>query len=137
MKVIDRLFELQECEMGTKAGMPGSRNAIEQLRKEIPTPILAHYERLTVRGKRGVALVRNGVCTGCQMRLATGVSAAILRDEDIAMCDNCARYLLLDKRPPEAEAAPAKRPTRRRRKTAAEDGKVAAAEKAPSQEAPV
>ena len=77
--------------------------------------ILGHYDRLKSRGKKSVALVRHGVCTGCQMRLASGVYAALLRDEDIAMCDTCARYLLLVRElPPVAEPPAVARPAAKR-----------------------
>lgn len=115
MKVIERLFELQELQMGPRAGAPEHQPVIEALRKEIPVPILTHFERLTARGKKGVALVRHGVCSGCQMHLATGVHAALLRDDDIAMCDSCARYLLLaPDLPPVTPPEPVKKPTARR-----------------------
>jgi len=124
MKVIETLLELQEMELGPKAGLPESRPIIETLRKTIPEPILAHYDRLIARGKKGVALVRRGVCSGCQMKLATGVHASLLRDEDIAMCDSCARYLIVapDVPPPE-QMPPAKKPSakRTRRKTPPKD----------------
>lgn len=109
--------------MGPKVEVPGSCSIIDALCKEVPEPILAHYDRLRARGKKGVALVRHGVCSGCQMRLATGVHAALLRDEDIAMCDNCARYLLVapELPPPTPEPPPKKAPVRRRRRKAAPD----------------
>jgi hypothetical protein len=103
MKVIQRLYELQGLEMGPKAELPETRHLAKAIRKEIPEQVLAHYDRLRARDKKGVALVRHGVCTGCQLKLASGVYAHLLRDEDIAMCDSCARYLLLAS----DEAAPA------------------------------
>lgn len=117
MKVIELLFELQQLEMGPQAESPAGRQSIKQLRQEIPDPILGHYDRLVARGKKGVALVRHGVCTGCQMKLASGVYATLARDEDITMCDSCARYLLLEKvpAPPKAVPAPAKRSSKRGR----------------------
>jgi hypothetical protein len=119
MKAIERLLELQGLEMGPKAGAPDSRASIEALRKEIPAPILAHYDRLRARDKKGVALVRNRVCTGCMMGIASGPYAALLRDDDISMCDNCARYLILAPEPPAEPAAspkPDKPAPRRKRK---------------------
>lgn len=95
MKTIQRLFELQELEMGPKAEAPEARRAAETVRKDIPETILAHYDRLRLRGKKGVAIVRHSVCTGCQMKLASGVYAKLLRDDDIGICDTCGRYLLL------------------------------------------
>ena len=120
MKVIERLLELQELELGPRAGATENRPTVEALRKDIPEPILAHYDRLTARGKKGVALVRHGVCSGCQMVLATGVHAALLRDDDIATCDNCARYLLIaPDLPAPAPAPPPKKPAARRRRRGA------------------
>lgn len=117
--------------MGPAAGLPETQRTVESLRKHVPEPILAHYDRLRVRGKKGVALVRHGVCSGCQMKLATGVHASLLRNEDIAMCDSCARYLLVAPELPVASSeppAPVKKPPVRRPRRKA----VPPAEEAPS-----
>lgn len=124
MKVIERLLELQELDMSPTAGSPETQKAVEKMRKEIPDPIMGHYDRLRVRGKKGVVMVRRGVCMGCQMKLASGMYAKLVRDDDIAMCDNCARYLILA--PEVAPATPPKpaaeeAPKRRRRKAVAAD----------------
>lgn len=116
-------MELQELEIGSRAAAPGIRPTIDAIRREIPGPILVHYDRLIARGKKGVALVRHGVCSGCQMKLATGVHASLLRDDDIATCDNCARYLLVaPELPAPAQVPPPKKLTARRgrRKASAE-----------------
>lgn len=118
MKIIELLVRLQELDFGPGASSPGTRREAEALRQEIPTPILGHYDRLVARGKKAVALVRHEVCTGCQMRLPSGVYAKLLRDDDLCVCDNCARYLMLAPQPAAGEPptpAPArKRATRRR-----------------------
>jgi predicted nucleic acid-binding Zn-ribbon protein len=129
MRIIQRLFEVQELEMGPKAESPETRQAIETLRKEIPEQILGHYDRLRGRGKKGVALVRHGVCSGCQMKLASGIHAQLYRDDDIGVCDTCGRYLLLapeeapgGKAPGEPPASPPPPVTKRgRRKAVAAD----------------
>ena len=116
MKLLQRLLELQDLELGPKAETPEARRSSDALRQEIPAPILGHYDRLMARGKKGVALVRHGVCSGCQMKIASGPYAALLRNDDIAMCDNCARYLLLATEdsiapaPPPSAPAPAPKP---------------------------
>lgn len=115
MKIIERLAELQELQMGPKAGDEEVAALMETIRKEIPAPILGHYDRLLVRGKKGVALVTKGVCGGCRMQLASGARAKLMRDDDIVMCDSCARYLLLvPAAPAPAPVAPAKRPSTKR-----------------------
>jgi len=115
MKVIERLQELQALEMGPSAESPETKRLIEQIRKETPEMVLGHYDRLRARGKKGVATVVNGVCTGCRMRLATGNHAALIRDEDIAMCDSCGRYLLMAPATAAEVEAPAEKPAPKRR----------------------
>jgi len=78
--------------------------AIAALRAKIPAQILGHYDRLVVRGKKGVALVRNQVCTGCHMRQPIGVIMTLKHDQDIQLCESCGRYLYLA---PEGEMEPA------------------------------
>jgi predicted nucleic acid-binding Zn-ribbon protein len=121
--VIAPLFELQTLE--GQSSNPDQEATIQRLRKKIPPQILGHYDRLRARGKRGVALVRNGVCVECHMRLASGTYATFLRAEDIMICDNCGRYLFLDPAMVQAESAgnaastPAKPPRTRRPRTRA------------------
>lgn len=74
------------------------------LRAQIPAQILGHYDRLVARGKKGVAMVRNQVCTGCHMRQPIGVIMTLKHDRDIQLCESCGRYLYL---PPEVELEPA------------------------------
>ena len=76
---------------------------VKELREKIPQQILAHYDRLRARGKRGIAIVRNSVCTGCHMLLPVGVVTKLMHDNDIQLCDTCGRYLYL---PEPAETQP-------------------------------
>ena len=66
-----------------------------ELRTRIPQTILGHYDRLVARGKKGVAAVRNQVCTGCHMRLPIGTVNTLMQGQDIQLCDSCGRYLYL------------------------------------------
>ncbi len=92
--ILQNLLELQGIDFGD-----GSTKAAEarkeELRKMIPHPILGHYDRLVSRGKKGVALVRNQVCTGCHMRLPIGTVNTLMQAQDIQLCDTCGRYLSL------------------------------------------
>ena len=114
--IIANLLALQEIEFGVKKS---SAAEIESMRKSIPEPILGHYDRLIARGKKGVALVKNGACTGCYMRLATGTMQILMRREDIQLCDTCGRYLCLPVQVEEPPAeAPKKKPAARKKKVA-------------------
>jgi len=68
---------------------------IAELRSKIPAPILAHYDRLVARGKKGVAVVRNQVCGGCHMKLPIGTINTLMQGHDVQLCDTCGRYLYL------------------------------------------
>lgn len=99
-KIMDRLLTVQKLQFDARAQTAASKAEAEKLRAEVPPPILAHYDRLAVRGKKGVALVRNGVCSECHLRLTgakvIGLSAA---PNEIHLCDNCGRYLHLPETP--------------------------------------
>jgi predicted nucleic acid-binding Zn-ribbon protein len=66
-----------------------------ELRETIPAQVLGHYDRLVARGKKGVAVVRNQVCTGCHMRLPIGTINTLMQGADIQLCEICGRYLYL------------------------------------------
>ena len=99
--VIEPLLALQQLEMGGAAKKAENATEIARLRQSIAARILEYYDRLMVRGKKGVALVRHGVCTECHMQLATGLHADLLRAEDIVTCTSCGRYLYTIKEEPE------------------------------------
>ena len=119
--VLQDLFKLQTLDFGETGGKQTEAQATE-LRGKIPQPIIAHYDRLRVRGKKGVAVVRNQVCTGCHMHIPIGQINVLMRGEDIQLCESCGRYLYLPN-PAEAEvlsqveaAKPATKPAAKPRK---------------------
>lgn len=122
--LLQNLLKLQALDF-EEVTVENAETAKAELRAQIPEPILGHYTRLVARDKKGVAIVRNQVCTGCHMRLPMGVIMTLMRGEDIQLCDNCGRYLCLpaaeaEPKPaeePVAAAKPAKKP--RKRKTPA------------------
>jgi predicted nucleic acid-binding Zn-ribbon protein len=103
---ITNLSKLQELDFAEIIGADSESKRAE-LRKSIPQPILAHYDRLVARGKKGVAIVRNQVCSGCHMRLPIGTINTLMQNHDIQLCDSCGRYLFLPEAPekPVAEIA--------------------------------
>ena len=102
---ITNLLKLQAFDFEESGGELSEAQRTE-LRNSIPQPILGHYDRLVARGKKGVAIVRNQVCTGCHMRLPIGTINTLMQHQDIQLCDSCGRYLHL----PEASEAPAPAP---------------------------
>jgi predicted nucleic acid-binding Zn-ribbon protein len=99
--VISKLVKVQELEMRATKVSASDAEVIKTLRKGIPDPILAHYDRLRIRGKKGVAIIRNQVCTSCHMGVAIGTIVTLKQGKDIQLCGSCGRYLHL---PPELES---------------------------------
>jgi predicted nucleic acid-binding Zn-ribbon protein len=91
-KYIEQLYELQKLEINPASENVERAEQIKRLRESIPPQIIAHYDRLMARGKKGISVVRNGVCGECHMRLASGIFAELVRGEDIKICDSCGRY---------------------------------------------
>ncbi len=120
INTMENMLALQRLHFDPRAKASTSPAEIEALRGSVPPPILAHFDRMLARGKKGVAIVRNGVCTGCHLRLTSGTNADLLNRAEIHVCDSCGRYLYLPEPEPEAAApAPVKKVTRTRRKAVA------------------
>jgi predicted nucleic acid-binding Zn-ribbon protein len=92
--ILQNLLKLQALEFGETADKSVAAQTAE-LRGNIPQQIIGHYERLRVRGKKGIAIVRNQVCTGCHMRVPIGQITVLMRGEDVQLCESCGRYLYL------------------------------------------
>lgn len=118
---MQNLLRLQTLEFGEKQDK-NTAAMIAELRGKIPPQVLGHYDRLRVRGKKGLTAVINQVCTGCHMRLPLAVIMTLKHEQDIQLCDTCGRYLYL---PSATESAPVLKPLdskpgqspRRRKKT--------------------
>ena len=92
--VLQDLLKLQMLEFGETTEKNIEAQAAE-LRGNIPQPIIGHYERFRVRGKKGIAVVRNQVCTGCHMHVPIGQITVLMRGDDVQLCESCGRYLYL------------------------------------------
>jgi predicted nucleic acid-binding Zn-ribbon protein len=91
--LIELVYKLQTLQTGTVAD--GVEQEVAALRTQIPAPILGHYDRLTARGKQGVAIVRNSVCASCHMKVPIGSISTLISGDDIQLCGTCGRYLYL------------------------------------------
>jgi predicted nucleic acid-binding Zn-ribbon protein len=93
-ELLQNLIKLQSLEFG-EVKDKNTEASMAELRAQIPSQILGHYDRLVVRGKKGVAMVRDQVCTGCHMRLPIGAIMTLMHEQDIQLCESCGRYLYL------------------------------------------
>ncbi|HEY0947517.1 MAG TPA: C4-type zinc ribbon domain-containing protein [Opitutaceae bacterium] len=105
------LLSFQPVMMQSGPATPEKQAAMQQLRDAVPEPILAHAMRLFAQGRKGVAVVRNGVCGGCHIRVPRGMIAALASSEGIHLCESCGCYLLAA---PEEAVKPVVAPKARR-----------------------
>jgi predicted nucleic acid-binding Zn-ribbon protein len=119
--LLECLLELQSLEFGeaevNDASEKETDRKIASLRLQVPLPILNHYDRLGVRGKKGVAAVRHQTCTGCHVQVTKAVVINLMHGEDIQVCENCGRYLYLPE-PDMSEMPETQKPARKARKPA-------------------
>src|SRR6266852_1069329 len=87
---------------------------IDSLRGNMSVSVLIDHDRLRARGKRSVAEVRHGVCSGCHLALAIG-NAHEIKTGSLRRCGNCGRYLYVVEE--EDEPTPAQTPAKPRRNT--------------------
>ncbi|MGB7745881.1 MAG: C4-type zinc ribbon domain-containing protein [Verrucomicrobiia bacterium] len=91
---LQNLLKLQTLEFDVIVE-PEMEKLVNELRARIAPPILAHYDRLLAQGKKGLAAVRNQVCTGCHIRVPRAFVQALMHQDDIQICENCGCYLYL------------------------------------------
>ena len=120
--IVSRLLELHALEQRVSASQKGLRvslnwkESMDTLRAKIPLSTLLDHDRQRRQGKRSVAGVRHGVCSGCRSGVPAhtlkALKAGILRG-----CDNCGRFLYLVEEVNEPSPAPkSAKVTRRVRK---------------------
>ena len=99
-QIMERLLALQKLVLDTKPLTLDHKAKVVHLREQVPAPILGHFDRLIARGKKGVAVARNGACGECHLRLPSGTIAALAYTNEVHLCDNCGRYLYLPEEEP-------------------------------------
>jgi C4-type zinc ribbon protein len=95
-----QLLALQKLQLQSKPLSRADESSIIKAREDVPVSLLDYFDRLIVRGKKGVAVVRNGVCSECHLRIPSGTLASLAYTAEIHICDNCGRYLYLPENEP-------------------------------------
>lgn len=93
--LVEKLYELQSLLLPTASKEESALERVRQLRATSPAAFLSHFDRLVARKHHAVAVVRNGVCGECHMRLPSGAAANLAADEDVVLCETCSCYLML------------------------------------------
>ena len=128
--VMESLRALQELALQQKTPSVEQKKEIDRLRRNVPESILIQFDRWMVRGRKALAVVRNGVCGECHLQLTVGTIGALAFGDEIQRCGNCGRFLYLPEDepvsspPPTPPTPPAPPATRRRlRKRASSHGR--------------
>lgn len=87
----------------------------ESIRERVPAAVLRDFESMIRRGRKGIVVAVNGVCSGCHLRVSTGTASALGRPDELGRCDNCGRYLYLLPAPSEPGRSPGSGPRGRSR----------------------
>ncbi|MBI4622501.1 MAG: hypothetical protein HY736_04665 [Verrucomicrobia bacterium] len=105
--IVNDLFALQQI-LARGDSAPAAKMAlIQPLRERVPPAILAHFLRSLACGRRGVSLVRHGVCSECHIRVARATIHSLARPTDLHLCESCGAFLMLaPEEMPEAVPAP-------------------------------
>ena len=71
----------------------------QNLSKEIPESLFKKYQ-LLLNHKEGkaIASIKNGVCSGCHLKIRPQIIVEISKQDSIITCENCSRILVLYKK---------------------------------------
>ena len=94
-QLVEKLLQIQQLAPPSRAVPAARQTEFRDLRATVPVPVLAHFDRLISWGRKGVALVRHGVCSECHMRVPTATVASLISPHDLYLCESCSCYLLL------------------------------------------
>jgi len=92
---VEKLLSVQSQLKRLPLNSPERAAILKTLSATIPAALLAHFLRLIAQGRNGVTVVRHGVCSGCHLRVASGIVAAMRKPNELHLCENCGSYLLL------------------------------------------
>lgn len=67
----------------------------QALTVQLDTPLLRHYDRIHGMHAMAIVPVRDGVCTGCDMKISPRLVIDVRRQETIVSCTNCGRLLMM------------------------------------------
>ncbi|MCE0497686.1 MAG: hypothetical protein LV481_07050 [Methylacidiphilales bacterium] len=82
--------------LSDQAASPKTNRKAELIRKRIPQPVLDHFDRMRLRGKKPIAPVRHAVCTACHLRIPQNHVLHMHKSGELDVCDNCGTFIFLE-----------------------------------------
>ena len=96
------LEKLQTIEIKRKKAKGSQLKQLKEqatlIRQELDRSLVDRFDRLMQRYGFAVSEVNEGVCQGCNINVATGMSSAIEGSNDIYVCENCGKFLVASKK---------------------------------------
>lgn len=108
--ILQDLYRLQTLDI---QGLPTQKLEAKNLRAGIPAGMLTNYDRARARGRKGIAILRDRVCTNCRMQSPIAV-AVNLAAGAVEVCGNCGLFLCLDPNRPISPRPEATQPAKPR-----------------------
>jgi predicted nucleic acid-binding Zn-ribbon protein len=97
-QIDDTASRISEIE-GKVSGLTEERAA---LCGRIPAYLLKQYETLGKRSSEPIALVKNGTCSGCKLKLSGSTIERVRGGMGIVTCEHCSRILYVDEFTPDS-----------------------------------
>ena len=91
---IEAELKSKEKELAAERVLLGERRPA--LLKELPAPILKKYELVKQRYDDAVAIVKKGICQGCNMNVPPQFYNEMLKMKDLRECPTCHRLIYVD-----------------------------------------
>jgi predicted nucleic acid-binding Zn-ribbon protein len=67
-----------------------------RLCEQIPSYLIKQYDTLKARSAEPIALIRNGTCSGCKLKLSGSTIERVRGGTAIVNCEHCSRVLYVD-----------------------------------------
>lgn len=77
----------------TESQRTKAEDRVDDLRRQLPTALLAQHDRIARAGNESVAAVTGTSCSGCHMKLPVGLLAELGQPGRIAVCPHCGVFV--------------------------------------------
>ena len=79
----------------------GLDKKIDELRRQLPGPLISTYDKLARQWPDPVTVVVDGVCQGCQQEVSTRLAVLAARSIDLLQCEHCGRFVVGERNAPD------------------------------------
>ncbi|TVR50687.1 MAG: hypothetical protein EA425_09220 [Puniceicoccaceae bacterium] len=92
-----RLEVLGQREKNLEVELAAAGTAVTEARAGVPREIVTRFDRIAKTTPLPVVVpLRDHRCTGCHLKVSSGIEFEVLKGDEIVACDNCGRILYSD-----------------------------------------